>query len=221
MLVIAHDACVEAILEEVAAPVVALVEALRVAEVQQMHTAREVLELGRHDQVKVVGHLAGGEEMPVPALRSEPLEGRKTEAIGVVAVNRVPCNPARRHVVDASLGEYTAGQARHRANVSALHPAAQSAVWAAPKTNRSRGQSPGQVLKRHCRQRRIGHVSGTVPETCAEGPCLGDSPLDMARMDGGVRARRPSSRRRRRGGRAFLVATRRPSRNPGRPTCSG
>jgi hypothetical protein len=39
VVVVAHDLCVEAILEEVAATVVSLVEPLRVAKVQQMHPA--------------------------------------------------------------------------------------------------------------------------------------------------------------------------------------
>jgi ethanolamine utilization protein EutP (predicted NTPase) len=58
VLVVSNDARVEPVLEEMAAPVVALVEALRVAEVQQVHAAREFLELAGHDEVEVVGHLA-------------------------------------------------------------------------------------------------------------------------------------------------------------------
>jgi hypothetical protein len=39
VLVVSHDLCVEAVLEEMAAPVISLVEPLRVAKVQEVHPA--------------------------------------------------------------------------------------------------------------------------------------------------------------------------------------
>jgi hypothetical protein len=77
VLVVTDDPSVEAVLEEVAASVVPLVKALRVAEVEEVHAPREVVELAAHDQMKVGGHLARGEEMPVPLLLGETLERRE------------------------------------------------------------------------------------------------------------------------------------------------
>jgi hypothetical protein len=61
MLVSLDDAGMEASLEEVADAVVSLVERLRVAKAEQVHPAREALELGRDDEVEVVRHVTGRE----------------------------------------------------------------------------------------------------------------------------------------------------------------
>ena len=168
MLLIADDASVEPVLEEMSTAVVAFVEALCVAKVEEVHTFREVLELGEHDEVKVVRHLARREEVPPPAFRGEPLEGRPAEAVGVVAVDVHAVDATRGHVEDAGVGENTSWLSRHRPNVTAsrfsrnphFRPRRKATwPWDCPRDTFGAGMPQG-LSPRHGLS---GHALGTVP----------------------------------------------------------
>jgi hypothetical protein len=173
VLVVADDAGVEAILEEMPTTVVALVEALRVAEVQKVHAAGEVLELGEDDDVEVIRHLAGGEDVPAPPQRGEPLELGEALVVGVVAVDLLAVDAARGHVIDGDVRKNAARQATHGANVATASSAPQSALSRASGTRMSGGLSPGHGPERQAAAPAIGaargggnrHVPGTVPRT--------------------------------------------------------
>jgi hypothetical protein len=147
VLIIADDARVEAILEEMPTTVVALVEALRVAEVQKVHAAGEVLELGEDDDVEVVRHLAGGEDVPAPPQRGEALELGEALVVGVVAVDLL--------AVDATCGHVVNGDVRKNATRQATHGCERS----------DRRQRP--AIRSFARVRNA-HVPGTVPQTWPE-----------------------------------------------------
>ena len=91
----------EALLKQVADPIVPAVETLRVHEVEPVHPAREVLAGGFHDQVEVVvQHAERVEEPTEPPLRvADPANDRI--AVEVVSDDGLPRDAADGYVDDA------------------------------------------------------------------------------------------------------------------------
>ncbi len=176
MLVIAHDASMEPVLEEVPAPVVAFIEALAVTKVEEVHTFRQVLEFGEHDQMKVVRHLARREQMPAPTLRGQTFERRPTEAVGIVTIDVHAVDPACGDVEDADIGENAAGLSCHRPNVSAPSFTRNPQFRPRPKT-----PWPGDCPRAMARSGSSNSATGSL--AAAIETCPGDSPRDMRRRD--------------------------------------
>jgi len=101
VLVALDGACGEAVLEQVADAVVPLVEALCVAEVEEVHAVRQALERAEDDEVEVVRHQAEGEQLPVVLAPCRMHERHEAPPVVVVDGDRLPCDAARGHVVDA------------------------------------------------------------------------------------------------------------------------
>jgi uncharacterized membrane-anchored protein len=89
VLVRLDDLRVEAALEQVADARIAIVEALRVAEVEQVHPLREALELGEGDEVEVVRHEAEGVYAPGEPAHRESKESGEVAVVVRVAVDRL------------------------------------------------------------------------------------------------------------------------------------
>jgi len=114
VLVALDDGGVEAALKQVADAIVAVVERLGVAEAEQVHAAREALELGRDHEVEVVRHVAEREQAPAEAACRATKERAEEVVVGVVAVDRLPRDAAVRHVVAAGGRKVGARPAWHR-----------------------------------------------------------------------------------------------------------
>jgi hypothetical protein len=99
---VARDlAGVEASLEEMADPVVALVEPLGVEAVQTVLPGREARELGLDDEVVVIAHQAIGVTSPSESPRNLVQQPHERLPVLVVHVDPPTLDPTRSDVVDA------------------------------------------------------------------------------------------------------------------------
>jgi hypothetical protein len=94
------DARLEAILEEVADPLVASVETLGVEKVEPVHAGRQREPLGFDDEVEVVVHQAEDVAEPSKTARDLGQLSGEEPPVDVVAHDRDLSGPALRYVVD-------------------------------------------------------------------------------------------------------------------------
>jgi hypothetical protein len=107
----------EALLEQVPTSLVPAIEALRVAPVQMMHPAREIVQFALDNNVEVIRHEAIRVERPRKALDGSLEERDPGDAIGVVTGDRHPIDAARVRVEEPVLRKGRARSARHAATV--------------------------------------------------------------------------------------------------------
>jgi hypothetical protein len=101
MVVALDGARAESPLEEMADAVVPLVEALRVAEVEEVHPVCQAFERAEDDEMKVVRHQAEREQLPVVLAACCMHEGHEALAVDVVGGDRLPGDTAGGDVVHA------------------------------------------------------------------------------------------------------------------------
>jgi hypothetical protein len=91
---------------------VARVEPLRVAAVEALEARRQLRDRGLEDEVVVVRHQAGGVHAPVVLADDDAEEPKEDAAVVVIAVDRDPPGPTRRHV-EEPVGEDVSRQPCH------------------------------------------------------------------------------------------------------------
>jgi hypothetical protein len=91
----------EAVLEEVTTAMVALVEQLRVAAVERMHSARKTVSACFDNEVVVRRHQAPREAAPIEPLKSAGEQSHERRTVVVVHEHRSAGNAAGRDVVRA------------------------------------------------------------------------------------------------------------------------
>jgi hypothetical protein len=144
--------CVEAVLEEVARAVVALVEPHRVEAVEAVHSVGEPLSGRRDDEVDVVRHQAERARRPFEALHGVPEEEDEGFVVAVVEEDLGPSDAPSRYVVRA-VSQEVSRAARHVLNV---RQRGRSVPPRAPFGTHSR-------RFRHDRHGAKRHGGGTVP----------------------------------------------------------
>src|SRR5712691_1275944 len=113
MLVVADHLCVEALLKEMADPLVSFVEPLRVDAVEAVHTAGDVVELCLDDQVEVIVEQAVGKDCPAGAYGRVGEEAHPAQAVDIVDHDRPPRDAAHSEVEDARGRKSATRLARH------------------------------------------------------------------------------------------------------------
>jgi hypothetical protein len=104
---------VEALLVQVADPVVPLVEPLRIDPVEAVHPRGDVVESGLHDEVEVVVEQAVRMDAPAETACRAGEEVEPAVSIGIVEDDRHPRDAANGEVVDTLGRERGTRQARH------------------------------------------------------------------------------------------------------------
>jgi hypothetical protein len=101
VLVTFDRTCTEALLKQMPDAVMPLVETLRVAEVERMHSLRQAFQRAHHDEVEVVRHQAEREQLPLVLAAGTVQEGHEAPAVVIVDRDRLPRHPASGDVVHA------------------------------------------------------------------------------------------------------------------------
>jgi hypothetical protein len=156
MFVALDDPGGEAVAEEVAAALVAAVEALRVDAVQTLHALGEAAELRLDDDVVVVRHQA--EDVAAPLVTRDHVgeEAQEEAAFVVVQEDRGTGYSTHRHVVDAGIRELAPRAPRHAATLAAFAIA-----------HASRRASSGQTATLSS------HPTRPFPPSVRDSPCRG------------------------------------------------
>jgi hypothetical protein len=100
-------------LEEAAATCVALVEALRVRAVEEVHSRRQLGASALEEEVIVRAHLGAGDTAPSMPDGGDVHEAVELDAVDVVAVEKLRARSSSRDVIEA-VRQLAAGHARHR-----------------------------------------------------------------------------------------------------------
>jgi len=106
--------CLKALLEDVSAPAMASIEALRVNTVQSLHSARQRLAARLEEKVIVGRHQAVHVAGPEKGIRRSRELDQKHDPVGLVAKERSAGDAARRDVKEAVI-ELATWRSRHNA----------------------------------------------------------------------------------------------------------